>query len=551
MSDVTHWKDYILSNKWVLIAFVFFVLWKFFLIHTLWEDRYIPPVPDDSYIYILHIDSSLRCNNLVSCSEKIISFKTYAGFDHLTYRVFLGSIGKLFHLNAPSAYHINFYIGTILLSLTLVFFLNILSAGNKPLVAFSLFTLALYNGSGSYHGFFWVVPSFFALMIFFLTLAILLDDKNKHWKISLSIIIPLAIYTHILGLYLLAVLPIFLFFYSCFTRKFHPLIFKKILFTSFVAITAYVPVAIYFSNVSYGNPYGPETIVKNIIENNTPEEIPGEIEHSFRGSSLNERYVVSFFPSWKKIKENYFLWIFPNFIGCIIYTACISILFSRKKYELLSLYLAGLLFSLISTINVNGERSLIFLWPMTFLLYGQAGWITLEIVAQKVSDRLYKNFITIFIVIAILFAVFLSALYSYLWNSYLNQTKNIEISDMITEYILSNAQSGEKITYSKNMDFVDSKLILDIGNRKPERTLDPHLAKFYITLEDNQKNSDTLAYKATFGTFFEIIGRTLSFRQKPQDTLFDKENTPSMDLTKKRTFGAVEIYKINQDSLTQ
>lgn len=542
MLNLHHWKKTIFDNKWILVALLFFVFWKFFLIHTLWDDRLIPPVPDDSYIYILHIDSSLRCDTMLSCPERAYSLDTYAGVDHLTYRVFLGSIGKILHLNALDTYHFGFYIGTILLAITLLFFLTFLHRNNKPLIAFSLGILALYNGSGSYHGFYWVVPSFFALMFFFIILTITLGDTYKHWKWFLLVLIPLAIYTHILGLYFLMILPIFWLYYSYFTKNFQKTILQKILFITIIALASYIPTALYFSHTSYGNPYGPEAIIKNITDENPSMQTTDTTNAS--PGSFNIEQFGDFFPGLQKIQENYFLWIFPNFLGYIIGITCIGILLYQRKYKVLCLYLAGLSFSLASTLNINGERSLLFLWPMTFLLYGQASWEAFRIIHAKVLHHPSKIFLQILLGIILSCAIILSASYSYLWNYYLNQARNIEMPNAINRYIIENMRFKDTITYSPEIDFLDNKLILDTGKNKPERVSLNNInsAKFYVALDNTTRKSDAVLYESTFRTFLEVLGKTYTPPHETTSPSFTDTDSFMKDHREKHQFGIIEIH---------
>lgn len=547
MSRLTYWTKTLSENKWILIALLFFVLWKFFLIHTLWGERNIPPVPDDSYIYALHIDSSLRCENLISCNDKMFSFDTYAGLDHLTYRVLLGSFGKLFRIDALAAYHLGFYIGTVFLAIILSFFLHSLHRGNKPRIAFSLFILALYSGSGSYHGFYWVVPSFFVLMFFFLILGILLREDTPHWKTALCIIVPLTLYTHTLGLYLLLILPLFLLFYSISTRRLHPLLSRKILFIGCIAIIAYAPAALYFSHTSYGNPYGPETLIKKIINQDPQTDTPAVIAPLAypRAPVFYAGQISSLFPSFKKIQENYFAWIFPNPAGYILSIICIGTLLYRKKYTTLSLYFAGLAFSLLSTIDINGERSLLFLWPMTFLLYGEAAWESLQITAEKITAP-HRMACQILISIVFLAAVLLSASYSYFWNAYLNRARNIDIPDALADYILQHNRSGETVSYSKDIIFVDYKFMLDMKDRKPRRVSQQDIdsAKFYITSTDTDEKSDIASCETTLGILLRTLGKTCTPRHNMLNNE-ETEQTTTFDTThqkEKRVFGDMEIY---------
>lgn len=549
-----NWKKFLTDNKWIILAAAFFILWKFFLIYSLWDDRHIPPGPDDSYIYILHIDSTLRCDNFLSCQERAFAFDTYGGFDHLSYRIFLGTIGKILGLDATATYHLSFYLGTLLLIPALIFFLLRLDSRAKGLVAFSLFTLALYNGSGSYHGFFWVVPSFFVFLIFLIILGILLDDTIQRWYHWFFLLLPLAIYTHVLGLYFLAVLPIFFILYSLLTRTFHKLLLKKILFLFGVAIAVYVPVGIYFSEFSYGNPYGPEVIAKNIISQKITVINEGQQTgvttkeskdvHPF--FTLDRAHIEAALPGWGKITSDYFRWIFPSFIGYIIFFYCFFFLLSQKYYKLIALYLASFFFVIASATSIHGERSLILIWPLTFLLYAQAGWLTLRLIHENITPDWYRFLLKICIIITIISAVVITSMYSYLWNSYLNQVRNILITPELTRYLKQEAFPYKLIAYSNDMNFLDAFMMLEYGSEKPGKTIELPTASKYVTLEKEERVADIISYESTFQRFFHLVRQVLLFeKEKPNPFVPDHHpSLPNLHFTKEAQFEKVEVYRI-------
>lgn len=546
------WKAWLQVNKWIILAAAFFIIWKFFLIHTLWQDRHIPPGPDDSYIYILHIDSTLRCPNLFSCNERAFSFDTYGGFDHLSYRLVFGTIGKVLGLDATQAYHLSFYLGIIPLIITLIFFLVRLDNRSKGLIAFSLFTLALYNGSGSYHGFYWVVPSFFALLLFFLLFGVLIDDSIRRWKLWILLIIPIAIYNHVLGLYCLAVLPIYFVLYSLLTRQFQTLLFKKILFTLCAALLFYAPVAIYFAKVSYGNPYGPDVIVKNIVSQKvTSETSPitsGASETTHPLLTLDREHTQVALPGWSKITSDYFRWIFPSFIGYIIFLYCFFFLFSQKYYKLVALYLASFCFVLASATSIHGERSLILIWPLTFLLYAQAGWLTLKLIQERVTADWYRFFLKIAIIFTIICSVIITGMYSYLWNAYINQVRNITILPTLTQYLEEHTLPNQLIAYSNDMNFLDALMTIEYGGEKPGKTIELPQASKYVTLEKKERLADVASYDSTFQKFFRLVTHLLLF-QKEKENQFMPEHHPTLphlQFTKEAKFEAVEVYTVTE-----
>lgn len=513
------------DNAWVLIAVIFFIAWKFFLISTLWEDRAIPPGPDDSFVYILHIDSSLRCDNLVSCHERAFNFDTYGGFDHLVYRVFLGSIGKVLSLDAVNTYELSFFIGTLLLIGVLIFFLSRFKGATARSIAVSLGALALYNGAGSYHGFFWIVPSFFALLIFFCILGIFLDEKIQRWKFYFLLLVPAGIFTHVLGLYLLTVLPLYIGFQTIMIRYIDWLQVRKTLFIFAIAAASYFPVGLYYSHFSYGNPYGPNVLAKHIFEKasdlGSASSTPGKdaLEEEITTLSQSDPGHTRLFPGWEKVYSDYFRWIFPSSIGYIVFGICLLILASYRQFQLLSLYLASLIFSFAASLSPHGERSLILVWPITFIMYAQAAWYAFSFLHERSTQRPIFRFAAFSsLLFAVSSAIFLSASYGYLWNVYLNHSRNIAVPPVLTEYLVNLPQEKNRVAYSVDMNFLDNHLLLTNGGDRPQKTILLSEAAYYVELTQERIERDQKAYDKVFNDFFAVIQTLVFFRRQDSTT---------------------------------
>ncbi len=531
------------ENRWIIAALFFFIAWKFFLVHTLWNDRLIPPVPDDSYIYVLHLDSTIHCVNFLSCSDRAISLSSYAGFDHLMYRLSVGIPARMLGLDPVQAYHFGFYLGTLLLSVAILFFVSALNPGSQRLIAFSIFILSLYNGAGSFHGFYWVVPSFFSLIAFLVTLSTILTER-KHWMLWLTFSVPFGIFSHTLGLYLLAVLPLFVALYSVLERKYSPLLIKKVIFILFIAGVTYIPVAFYYSQVSYGNPYGPERIMENTFDLTTGTGFTERLRE-WTKSPVNVE-LSTLFPGWEKINQDYLRWIFPSWIGYIVFIVCIGVLFQAKQHSLLSIYFSALLFSMAASISIHAERSLILLWPMTYLLYGQAAWFAWKLLQRLTSPKWFQISARSLILFMTLFSILLSIAYSYLWNRYLNMARNIDIQPETIEYLQQHVSPGEKIIYSETTSLIDNILLLRYGTIQPERTITLREANYSVVLSTQKKAGDAQMYDSLFRNFFGILSKTLLFDRPPQTTLDYNELPRELGLSfvKVAVFGDIEVYKI-------
>lgn len=431
------------TNKWIILAAVIFFVWKIFLICTQFRNGLDAPRFNDTAVYITHIDSINQCNAIIFCKEFPASFEGYGGFEHLTYRLFFGAIAHLLDTTSLSMFLASFYIGTLLLIPTLILFLKHLNP-NKDLLAFSLLFLALYNGAGSYHGFFWVVPSFFALMFFFILFAVFIGNY-KQWRLLTWVLIPSMIYTHFIGLYLLSVLIIFTLFYSLFTKNIDAVLFKKLAFIVLVATLFYIPTAFYLKNNPYGgNPYGIETFTHLFI-NTHIEHISNTTKNKNNGDSPASAHIITpksivdfaktsgqeFFPGFSQIKTDYLDWIFPHWLAILPFFLLILLLIYYEQYILLSLYFAALSFTFLSSISVYGMRSLLLTWPLTFLIYGYGAWFSFLFAQERIKNKNLLFSAYGVIILTICCFTFINVMYSYSWN---HDPSTISIKSLINNF---------------------------------------------------------------------------------------------------------------------
>jgi len=389
----------------VLLVSSFFVGWKFFLISILFNNEWVRG--GDALIYISHIDSINKCSYVVFCKQFLLSLDHYFGFEHLSYRLFFGFIGHLLKLDSQAVFHLSFYVGILILVPALIIFLKNIET-DKRLTAFLLFFLALYNGSG-YHGFWCVVPSFFATLLIFIIFAIILGNY-KHWKIILLVLIPVGIYTHTIFVYLMTTIVFFYIFYSFFTKKIDTVMLKKIAFSIFILVVFYIPVSYH----SGGNPYGPETFLKDSNISLSIQSPKANDPLSNPSPNKQSRYSnENLFPGFSDIRGNYFDWIFFNPVFVIIFLYIIFVLFYYKQYKILSIYFASLTLPLISSINENAERAIVFTWPITFLLYAYGIWFSFKLNDKLIKNRIANTTIKIFLYLSIAIFIIVNLIYSY------------------------------------------------------------------------------------------------------------------------------------------
>lgn len=404
---------FIQKNRWIIIASIFFVIWKSFLIGVEFRNGLDNPRFNDATVYIAHIESIRSCSTTLFYSSFIKSFEGYGGFEHLTYRLFFGTIASMTDISSSNMFVASFYIGILLLLPVLIIFLKQLNQ-NTNLIAFSIFFLALYNGAGSYHGFFWVVPSFFTLLFFLLVFSILIMENFRHWKFFLAILIPSMMYTHFIGLYFIIVLIFFVVFHSIFKQKIQPLLIRKLGFILLVAALFYIPTALHLKDSPYGgNSYGIETFLKPVVKTAAQYIKNNEKTPSQENTRQHNATIL---PGFTQIKTDYLNWVFPHWTAVPIFLFLLFLLFFYKQHTLLSLFFSTLSFTFLSSVSIHGVRSLLLTWPLTFLIYAHGTWFAFRFFSDFTNNR---NFLWLFYsIISLSLALFTVAniIYSYSWN---------------------------------------------------------------------------------------------------------------------------------------
>jgi hypothetical protein len=522
--EKTYFRNFAIKNRWIIIASVFFIAWKFFLINVLWQDRLSPPEPDDSYIYIGYINSIKECPRIL-CDYPSISFASYTGFAYLPYRLFFGIISKILNINPETIFHFSFYFGTLFILPVLLFFLRALTE-NKKLISFSLFFLALYNGNGSFHGFFWVVPSFFALALFFLIFSTI--QKNvKPWIIALTFLVPIFIYMHPISIYSVFIFPIYFFINFIFEKKIDREIIKKIIFTIILATASYLPMYLHFKNTGVKNSLGIEASAKKIKENVL----------QIRTTDNPATPAKATLPGFKEIKNGYILWIFPNWIGILIFSFFFSVVLYYKQYRLLSLYLSLALFTAISSLNEFGFRSLILIWPITFVLYAFGFWYSYVLLTEKIKDGKIKKFLRFMLFFSVSLFAMLNLIFSFFWNQNTNYSQNIKVSNDFTDYLYKNTSKKDAVLFSSKLPHSFSLTTNLIERNIGVRNI-PLEEKYYIVME----RKDCQTKRTSLDKFYDMLSKWLKISRSKQ---LPEKQTPIEypDFVLDKKFDSILIYK--------
>src|SRR3972149_10823794 len=321
----------------LILGFLIFVSYRYVFNFLLFYKRDVPPEPDDSYFYLANAANALKPD-------------TFESFRLLPFSLWVKFISFFTKLNLESAYELNFYIGPIVMFVALAYFLRRLEA-NKRIRLFLIFIITLYSGTGSYHGFYWVVPSFYQLALFFVVLSFVISQKiDKFWKIFTASFT--FIFIHPTSIFVSMIFLAYPFVYFFIKQKFQLATFfntAKVIFALAVSYGLYVLIGLNFPHA--GSPESFETILKLLTD-----FISGNLKAD----------------SFPVIWSEYFSIFFLNPLTTTIYFLMLFFLYKAKRFEVLSGYICALILVLFSSFLPYGWRALGFLWPLTFLMIGYA-----------------------------------------------------------------------------------------------------------------------------------------------------------------------------------
>lgn len=526
--------SFIKNNKWIVIASIFFIVWKFFLISILWNNRISPPEPDDSYIYIAHIESVRKCPTFIFCSDSPYNLNTSSGIEHLSYRLFFGTLGKILNLDSFQIFHLSFYIGIILLTLTLVYFLKSLNQ-NKKIIAISILFLALYNGNGAYHGFYWVVPSFFSLMLFFLVFAIV-NLGPKHYKYLILLITPFFVYAHSMSMYLIMLLPIFFVIHSIFFKKIDKDLLKRIIFSILLFFICYAPSTIYLSSFSKNNPYGTTSLLKKSYEGISIQSSQDKNNGDMKSTNETTTDIDTYLPGLQSIQRNYLNWTILNWMGAITLFTALTILIKNREFKLLSIYLTASIFMLGSSIVEYGERSLILIWPLTFILFAQGSYFILKFL--KNVKFFYNSVLIILFLILITLFFYINVIYSFFWNTYQNKSADFNIISSFIEHTPKNAKKSDTIFMDPRLVKIYESLASIENKALPyERVFEIENATYFYYLQINKNKTDYIIKNTFIINLVNMTGLELKKIPMQEKLEIPKAFIPYEEI------GSIKIYK--------
>lgn len=527
------------ENRWLILAILFFIVWKFFLIHTLWHDRALPPEPDDSYNYITQIVSIAQCSD--EYCPTAISLQNSSGFVYLFYRLPFGLLAKITHLSSEAIYHLSFYIGTILLAFFLPFFLRTFST-NKKVVAWSVFFLSFYHGFGETHGFYWVVPSFFLILLFLLLLTFIIQEKKEVNYWLLGGITLVYTFSHPISIFLISVLPLYLIFLNFFTQRISIISWKRtsfvisiLLFASFVSHHSLINKAPNEDSYSFQAVIDKAQSSLNNPSSHEVAQIKKESRFTFiTTSSVFSKHYIFFEKKINTLSRVYFHWLFPSWIFIIPFLMVFFILIYKQQLELIALYLASFFFFIITTtLDPLGYRTGILLWLITYILFAFSSWYGFEIIQEKTKGVFKKIFLGIYLLLISIF-LSLNAILAFLFNENINVRNDYPIPPELIQHIEA-LPSEEKITFSKEFVVAEMWNISSVRERSVHINTKPN---YVITT-----NYSYLKEKphSVFSSRIWHIAAKLGYSQSYSN--IQAPSLPPLNYHLDKDFGVFSLYK--------
>lgn len=366
-----------------LIGGGIFIIYKFWLISFLFKNRTVPPEPDDIYNYL-------------SSAVHLFQITSFEDFRLLLFSAWINLIAIITGGNFEKAIEINFYLGTLILCAVLIYLVRSIT-GNLLHRIILLIFLALFNGSGAYHGFYWVVSSFYLLTAFLLLVGII----NSPQKVNKSLFIITTIVFTIVHPSSLLVIFSFL-IYGVFNKLF---LKQNTIFVRSILVVL-LSLVVYSIYSFIGNNF----ITQEQIAI-APQDNINLISNILQGNLA--------FPSWSTINREYFYILMFHPLSITGFILCLILTWFYLSKQLIILYLSLIVLIGVSTLHPFGFRTLTFLWVTTFMVFA-GGLIGLYQLIQKIN----KNIAFVILISVIIGFSIVATSLNLTWGTYINTRKN-------------------------------------------------------------------------------------------------------------------------------
>lgn len=444
----------------ISILLIIFILFRWYVIDLSWEGISTPPALDDSLSYIARIRVIGDTGSYFYDLKYIWSW--YRN-DHLTFLPWSTSLALVKLLSNSSyldVFKTNFYFGIVILSFTILNMLKVLERDRIFWVtAFSFLTL--YNGSGYYHGFFWVVPSFYSVIATFLLISIIFDERGikiseKRWFVLLFLITLLLLWLHPFGKFSYVAIGVSFIIHIFLNKILHSGNSTMFLLRRVALIMTSGLIAFFSVDVL---PYS-----------------MGIVPYTYPSTEQLIHSISSSYDLFVKLYLDYFGFTYHTVLLAI---GLFAMLFNRKT-SILSIFLGFFVISLVgSLLNRAGYRILVYLWPLTFLIYSYGCYFLIQrlitlykansdqklriIFKAKTSKKiqLNKNFI-LFSSLIVLISV--SCIYPFMRGNYdfnlkfanylKKNMEGLEVDRSIVEYLTNVTNPGDLIIFADSEAFI-------------------------------------------------------------------------------------------------
>lgn len=425
----------------------------------IWENRFLPPEPDDSFSYVSGIKIIGDNGSYFSNLEYIMSSDNNDHLIYLPWKTFLLITSLIGDFQYVDVYHANFFFGLLIFPIILLSFLKTIDKSTLFLIVSFAFLL-LYNGAGEYHGFFWVVPSFYSLLATLLLLSVLFD-KNKLFgdeKIQYVLICIFTfwvVWSHPLGKFSFFALSFSFFIFFIFENA-----FKKPNLSNFFVrkglILVFSGLIIIFSLeiFPYWVGFSPSRY------------------YSFAGVVETSLVASNALNIFQKLYLDYFTFNSPNLILLLVGLFGLSI---SKKHSLLSLFGSFFIFSFFACLfSPIGYRFLVYLWPITFIVFSYGLYYLIKTLFNYLNDiffqtrfvfrknnRCFKEFILFSFLLVLVCVNYLNPFITsnYEWNNRFANYQNQQLFDSylnlsIIDYVEENTNPNDLIIFSDSNAFM-------------------------------------------------------------------------------------------------
>lgn len=199
------------------------------------SDFYISKINYFREIFPFGASPTLAYYDLVASSFDKSIMSAVANFHGVEFGLLWGLVAKALGITAQKAFILNFYAGIAAMGLVLLLLTS--KFCRSSLVSFLVFfAFAVYAGSPIYHGFYWVVPSFYCLLLFILCLYVF--NFSKRWPIWGAALVPALLFSHVMGIPFIAMLGTSLAIHAAFSGGWKDAA-GKIAFMAVLTVAAY------------------------------------------------------------------------------------------------------------------------------------------------------------------------------------------------------------------------------------------------------------------------------------------------------------------------